>query len=171
MAEMGRWNGHVFEVSPGLIRGWAELKITAGCETTELNYQGKKYAEMKMGKGTSVSLVVGLNALTGCDVREEAMRFADEAQRGEKAYFYVGDQKLVPCELMLTDATISNIEITNNGIWVRADAELTMKQASKDDRDEAPRPAPVNNWIEPEEEEKPKGFAGGSALVNLDALW
>lgn len=87
----------------------------------------------KHGKPMEVSLSVALNAMTGCDVRTEAMKFVEEARAGKKDYFYVGNKKLVTCQLMLTDASVKDVAITNGGKWVRAEVSLTMKQCSKND--------------------------------------
>ena len=83
-------------------------------------------------KPAEISLTVVLNALTGCDVRKEALAFVSEAKAGKQDYFYVGNAKLVTAKLMLTDATISDVEITNGGKWVNAKVQLTMKQSTKD---------------------------------------
>lgn len=170
MAEMGHWNEHQFIVSPDLIRGWSGLTIKASCETKDKDYQGKKYVSHKKGNAASVSLTVGLNAFVGCDVRKEAMKFLDEAQNGEKAYFYVGEEKLVPYELMLTEATVNEILISPGGTWIKADVALTLKQASQDDRDPKPSPKAVI-WAGKEKETggggTGKGNIGGGSAVPI----
>ena len=168
MSEMGRWNNHVFEVSPELIRSWNGLTIKAGCETTDKDYQNKKHVDFKKGNATSVTLTVMLNAFTGCDVRREAMDFLDDAQHGGKGYFYVGEEKLVPYELMLTDATVNEIQISPNGLWIRADVALTLKQTTKDDRDPPPTPKAVIEIAKTNDEEKRLlgGGIGGGRWVN-----
>lgn len=133
MAEMGRWNGHVFEVSPKLIRGFTGLTIKGASNTEDKESGGQGYVSRKHGKPMEVSLSVALNAMTGCDVRTEAMKFVEEARAGKKDYFYVGNKKLVTCQLMLTDASVKDVAITNGGKWVRAEVSLTMKQCSKND--------------------------------------
>lgn len=133
MAEIGRWNGHVFEVSPKLIRGFTGLTIKGASNTEDKESGDQGYVSRKHGKPMEVSLTVALNAMTGCDVRTEAMKFVDEARAGRRDYFYIGNKKLVTCQLMLTDASVKNVRITNGGKWVLAEVSLTMKQCSKND--------------------------------------
>ena len=133
MAEIGRWHNHKFEVSPSLIRGFTGLQIKGSSETEDKEINQEKFASRKSAKPTEISLSIHLNALLGCDVRNEAMQFIDDAKAGEKGYFYIGNKKLVTCQMMLTEASISETEITNNGTWVAATVQLTLKQASKND--------------------------------------
>ena len=166
MAEIGQWNGHVFEVSPELIRSWTGLTIKASCETKEKEYSKKKYAAFKNGKPTTVSLTVGLSAFTGCDVRKEVTEFLDDAQQGKQGYFYIGEEKLVPYELLLADASVNQIEISPSGIWIRAEVALNMKQASRDDRDPPPTPNAVIWAAQDEKDQGPRLGGGGGVWVN-----
>lgn len=132
MAEIGRWNGHKFIVSPELILGFTDLQIKASSETKEKKKSKQKYVKRKNGKPTEVTLTVKLTAQAGCDVRSEAMAFIADARAGKKDYFYVNNKKLVTCKLMLTDATVKEAVIPNGGDdWVSADVSLTLKQAAK----------------------------------------
>ena len=131
--EVARWGGHIFEVSPDVIRSFDKLTIKAGSDTDEKTNSKQKYLARKNGKATEVSLTAGLNAFTGADVRAEAMAFADEAQQGKADWIYVGGEKLVPCQLMLTDATVEEIAIAAGGAWTRAQVKLTFKQADLGD--------------------------------------
>ena len=133
MAEIGRWNGHKFEVSSSLIRSFTGLQIKGSSETEDKEDGNQKYVSRKKGKPVEVSFTIHLNARLGCDVRSEALKFIDEARAGSKDYFYVGSKKLVTCQLMLTDATVKEIGLINKGTWTQADVQVTMKQCSKND--------------------------------------
>lgn len=133
MAQMGKWNGHVFEVSPHYVMGFTELKIKACSETEDKEEGGEKYVSRKNGKPTEISLSAHLNAQLGCDVRKEALKFIDEAHEGASDYLYIAKKKPIPCKLMLTDANVEEITITQKGIWTNCVVKLTMKQCSKSD--------------------------------------
>lgn len=133
MAEIGRWNGHKFEVSSSLIRSFTGLQIKGSSETEDKEDGSQKYVSRKKGKPVEVSFTIHLNARLGCDVRSEALKFVSEARAGSKDYFYVGNKKLVTCQLMLTDATAKEIGLINKGTWTQADVQVTMKQCSKND--------------------------------------
>jgi len=133
MAETGNWNGHVFTVSPTLIRGFTGLTVKGASETSTKTSSKQQYLARKAGKPVEVSITVDLHASLGCNVRDEALAFVTEARDGKKNYFYVGNKKLVPCQLMLVEASIDETEIAPNGTWVYARVKLTMKQASKND--------------------------------------
>lgn len=131
MAEIGRWNGHKFEVSSSLIRSFTGLQIKGSSETEDKEDGSQKYVSRKKGKPVEVSFTIHLNARLGCNVRSEALKFVSEARAGKKDYFYVGNKKLVTCQLMLTDATVKEIGLINKGTWTQADVQVTMKQCSK----------------------------------------
>lgn len=133
MAEIGRWNGHKFEVSSSLIRSFTGLQIKGSSETEDKESGNQKYVSRKNGKPVEVSFTIHLNARLGCNVRSEALKFVSEARDGKKDYFYVGNKKLVTCQLMLTDATVKEIGLINKGTWTQADVQVTMKQCSKND--------------------------------------
>lgn len=126
--QKGRWNGHKFKVSANLIRGFDGLQIKGSSETEEKKKNGQIYIARKNGRPAEVSMTVHLNAFTGCEVRKEAMKFVSEAQKGEKDYFYVGNKKLTPYKLLLTDATVKEVRIAPDHTWVSADVQLTFKQ-------------------------------------------
>lgn len=133
MPEVGKWNSHTFVVSPNVIRSFTGLTIKGSSETEDKETGGQKYVSRKSGKPAEISLTVLLSALTGNDVRNEALAFVDEARRGSQGYFYVGGKKLVTCQLMLTDASISETQIASNGVWVGCKVQLTFKQSGKYD--------------------------------------
>ena len=132
-AGSGKWNSHTFVVSPNVIRSFTGLTIKGSSETEDKETGGQKYVSRKSGKPAEISLTVLLSALTGNDVRNEALAFVDEARRGSQGYFYVGGKKLVTCQLMLTDASISETQIASNGVWVGCKVQLTFKQSGKYD--------------------------------------
>lgn len=133
MPEVGKWNSHTFVVSPNVIRSFTGLTIKGSSETEDKETGGQKYVSRKSGKPAEISLTVLLSALTGNDVRNEALTFVDEARRGSQGYFYVGGKKLVTCQLMLTDASISETQIASNDVWVGCKVQLTFKQSGKYD--------------------------------------
>ena len=129
MAEIGRWNGHKFIVSAQKIESFADLTIKSSSETEEKTASQQKYVSRKNGKPREISLTVQLRTGLGVDVRKEAEAFADEARAGARDYFYINNKKLDAYKLMLTDANISQIELSSGGKWVSADVALTLKQA------------------------------------------
>lgn len=131
--EIARWNGHIFEVSSEVVRGFTGLSITGSTETEDTESGGQKYVSRKNGKPKQITLTAVLNAQFGCDVKAEAMAFVDEATASEKDYFYIGGKKLMECSLMLVQADVSEVSIAPGGTWVRADVKLTLKQCSKND--------------------------------------
>ena len=133
MAEIGRWGGHVFTVSPQQVRSFSGLTISGTAETEETEEGGQKYTTRKISKPMEASLSVYLKARMGADVRGEAMAFVEEAQNGTTDYFYVSNKKLATCQLMLTSANVSDVRINYAGAWIEATVKLTLKQASKAD--------------------------------------
>ena len=129
--EIGRWNGHQFIVSPALIYSFTDLTIKGSSELQSKDDSEQGYVSRKGSNPIEVTLTVRLNAMTGCDVRKEAMAFVDDASNGSRDHFYVGNSKLVSSILMLTDAQVKEVEIAGDGkTWVRADVALTMKQCN-----------------------------------------
>ena len=126
--EKGRWGGHVFIVSSKLIRGFSDMSIEGSSETEEKEKKEQKHVTRKRGNPIDVSLTVSLSAFTGCNVRKEAMEFVSEARNGKTDYFYVGGKKLVSCKLMLTNASVQEIEISPGGTWTNAKVALSFKQ-------------------------------------------
>lgn len=133
MAEIASWNGHSFTVSPKLIRGFTGLTIKGSSETEDKTIDGQKYVSRKNSNPSEITLTAELNALTGCDVKNEALKFVDEARSGAKNYFYMGGKKLITCQLMLTEASVSETTIAPNGTWISCKVKLTMKQCAKYD--------------------------------------
>jgi len=131
MAEIGRWNGHTFEVSPTMILGFTGLTVKGSCETKDKTKSKQKYVTRKNGKPSEVNLTIVLHVNLGCDVRTEAMKFISDATAGAKDYFYVGNSKLLACKLMLVDASIKEATIGDGNNWIHAQVSLTMKQCDK----------------------------------------
>lgn len=136
MPTIGSWNGHTFQVSGNFVRGFTDLTIQGGCETTTKNSDKQKYEERKYGNGLTVSITVSLNALVGVtDVFGEAMGFIAEATEGACDYFYLGGEKLIPSKLMLTDAKVGSVIIMpgQGSTWIACDIDMTLKQGTKND--------------------------------------
>lgn len=136
MAQIANWNGHTFEVSPNLVRGFTQLTIRGSCETTTKNSSKQKYVKRKYGETPEISMTVGLSALMGVtDVYGEALAFVNEATEGACAYFYLGTSKLIPAKMMLVSAEIVDVEnMPGQGDkWVACNVQLSFKQGSKKD--------------------------------------
>lgn len=133
MAEIASWNGHSFTVSPKLIRGFTGLTIKGSSETEDKTSDGQKYVSRKNSNPSEITLTAELNALTGCDVKNEALKFVDEARSGAKNYFYMGGKKLITCQLMLTEASVTETMIAPSGTWIGCKVKLVMKQCAKYD--------------------------------------
>ena len=131
--EMGRWNGHKFIVSPKLIYSFEGLQIKGSSEMKEKKETEQGTVARKGSNPTEISMTIPLNAFTGCDVRKEALAFIGEAKAGKSDYFYVASKKLVSCKMMLTDATVKEVQITATGKWKYAEVQVTMKQCGKGD--------------------------------------
>lgn len=133
MPEIASWNGHKFMVTPQLIRSFSGLTIKSSHEMKDSTSDGQKYVTGKNSNPTEIKITVELNALTGSDVKNEALAFVDDAHKGSKGYFYMAGQKLVPCQMILAGAEISETVITGKGKWVSCKVALEMKQCSKYD--------------------------------------
>ena len=129
--EMGRWNGHKFVISPKLVYSFNGLQVKGSSELKSAKDSKQGKVSRKGANPTEVSMTIPINAFTGSDVRKEAMSYISQARAGKKDYFYVGSKKLVSCKLMLTEATVKEVEITPKGIWKYAEVQVTMKQCSK----------------------------------------
>ena len=126
---IGKWNGHEFIVSSNLIRSFTKLQIKGSSELKSGKDKGK--VKRKGANPTEISMTIKLNAFVGIDVQKEAMDLVSEASLGEKGYFYIGKKKLVSCKLMLTEATVKEVEINIGGTWTSAEVSVTMKQCNK----------------------------------------
>lgn len=133
---IGKWGGHVFTVSPSLIRGFTDLKIKGSCETNEKNKSKQKYYVKKYGNAREVSMTIGLNAYLGIsDVQSEAMTFIEEATDGKSDYFYLGERKLFTSEMCLVSAEIAEIvHFPGKGnVWVSCKINVSFKQGGKNE--------------------------------------
>lgn len=133
MAEIGRWNGHIFEASSSVVRGISDLTVKGSSETEEKTTDGQKYTSMKNSNPIEVSLTVKLSAYLGCDVRDESDAFLADVNSGAKDYLYIGGSKLVTCQLMLTSANVDEVAISPSGQWLYCAVALTLKQCSNRD--------------------------------------
>ena len=125
MGEIARWGGHVFEVTPQIVRSLNTLTVKAGIETDDMEADKQRYVARQAGKAAEVSFALPLSGLLGVDVRTEAMTFIDEARQGKQDYFYIGGTKLMTCQLMLTEASVSETQIGAGGVWVGCKVKLT----------------------------------------------
>ncbi len=132
MAVIGQWGSFKFEVSPSAIFSINDLQIKAVKDTDTVDSEYQQYTKRKNWKPIEVSFVVHLHAGLGYDVRAkaDAFRGAVFGGDGRADYLYIGGQKLVPCKLNMTEATISRVEINAGGAWTAADVALTLKQAA-----------------------------------------
>ena len=131
MAEMAAWNGHVFTVSPTLIRGFTGLTINGAVELDEQISSGQKYVVRANSSPSEISLDACLNVMTGTDAKSEAMAFVADAQAGAKDFFYMAGKKLMGCMMMLVKAQVTEIQMAPSGKWVSCTVKLTMRQCSK----------------------------------------
>lgn len=131
--QIGSWGNHTFEVNPVLIRSFTGLTIRGGAEVDEKTSNNQKYVRRKAGNAHELTVTVILNAYMGCDVRAEAMSFVEDARKCEEGYFYIAGKKLLPETLMLTEAQVSEVELSPTGEMVHAQVQLTMKQSDKGD--------------------------------------
>lgn len=131
---MAQWNGHTFDVSPSIIRGFTDMKIKGGSDTKTKTKNKQKYVKREAGSVSEISMAINLHAYLGIDdVYAEAMGFVEEANAGAKDYFYLGSAKLFPAKMMLTSAEV--IEIVHfpgqGRRWISCKVNVTFKQASK----------------------------------------
>lgn len=131
--QIGSWGNHTFEVNPVLIRSFTGLTIRGGAEVDEKTSNNQKYVRRKAGNAHELTVTVILNAYMGCDVRAEAMSFVEDARNCVEGYFYIAGKKLLPETLMLTEAQVSEVELSPTGEMVHAQVQLTMKQSDKGD--------------------------------------
>lgn len=131
--QIGSWGNHTFEVNPALIRSFTGLTIRGGAEVDEKTSNNQKYVQRKAGNAHELTVTVILSAYLGCDVREEAMAFVEDARNCEEGYFYIAGKKLLPEMLMLTEAQVSEVQLSPTGEMVHAQVQLTMKQSDKGD--------------------------------------
>ena len=126
--EIGRWHRHKFIVSPKTIYSFNNLQVKASCELLGKEDSTQGYVSRKGGNPTEVTLTVKMSAFTGVNVRQEMAELGYDAYYGKRDYFYVGNSKITPELLMLTEAHGKNIEIAADGkTWVSADVDLTFK--------------------------------------------
>ena len=136
MATIANWNGHTFEISPNLIRGFTDFSIKGSCETTTKNSNKQKYEEHKYGESPQIGMTIGLNAMTGVtDVFGEALEFVQEATDGACGYFYMGTKKLIPAKVILVSAEVTQVvHMPGEGCkWISCDVKVSFKQGTKND--------------------------------------
>ena len=127
--ETGRWNNHKFIVSAQQIMSFTDISIKGSSATESKDDNKNGFISRKGSNPTELSVSLHLNAQAGVNVRDDAMKWVSEAQHGAYDYFYLGDKKLIEAKMMLTDASVSKLEIAHNGTWVSAEVSLTFKQS------------------------------------------
>lgn len=135
--ETGRWHGQTFSVGAGRIYSFQDLTVKG---TSELDTSAKEkpsgYVKRKGANPLEVTFKICLNAFGGYpDVRGTALSWVMWAGWGDKDYFYVGGKKLLPCMLMLTEASIKDVQVNHGNQWTRATVSVTMKQCEKNTHD------------------------------------
>lgn len=112
------------------------MTLKGSCETETKTAGNQNYVRRKNGDTMELSFSVLISALLGVtDVRREAVGFVESANRGDTAYFYYGNKKLIPYKMMLTSAEITDIDPMPKkpNKWISCSARLTFKQAGDSD--------------------------------------
>lgn len=131
-----------FEISADNAMLFADLKLSAGCETEDQSSNGQKFASYKEGKAAAITMTILLNAALGNDVRGTTEWLQHSAQRGVKEYMTLGGRKLYPFQLIMTKADADKIMIAPDGRWVSAEVSVSFTQAEAE-YIIAPAPAPA----------------------------
>lgn len=153
MGLVAQWNGHRFEVSPDAIRSFNNLQISGSCKTDTQTKSftivvpdgNNKSKTKKVTKNNVVSVfketvpielsfTALLHSMLGCDVRNEALAFINDAESGAADYFYLGGHKIASCTFLITKANVKEVNISENGWWMSAAVEISMTQASTFDQ-------------------------------------
>lgn len=129
-----RFAGFTFEIAETATL-FDDLKFSGECAVEENTSGTAQYVSRKNGKAGQVSFTAILNAALGADVRKAALEFEAAARYGQTGTLVVGEEALLPYEMMLTKAEISEIVISPAGKWVSAKAALTLRQAGIDGKE------------------------------------
>ncbi len=129
-----RFAGFAFEIAETATL-FDDLKFSGECAVEENTSGTAQYVSRKNGKAGQVSFTAILNAALGADVRKAALEFEAAARYGQTGTLVVGEEALLPYEMMLTKAEISEIVISPAGKWVSAKAALTLRQAGTDGKE------------------------------------
>lgn len=130
--ETGRWRGQTFSVGPGRIYSFQDLTAKGSSELeTSAKEKPSGYVKRKGANPLEVTFKINLNAAAYGDVRGTALSWVMWASWGDKDYLYVGGKKILPCQLMLTEASVKDVEINHGNQWTRATVSVTMKQCEK----------------------------------------
>lgn len=129
-----RFAGFTFEIAETATL-FDDLKFSGECAVEENTSGTAQYVSRKNGKAGQVGFTAILNAALGADVRKTALEFEAAARYGQTGTLVVGEEALLPYEMMLTKAEISEIVISPTGKWVSAKAALTLRQAGIDGKE------------------------------------
>lgn len=131
MGEIGRWHKYTFEISSKNVVGWNALAVTGASELEGKSEDSgsTEYVKRKGAKPIEITMTVILAARLGIDVYNWAMSFVADAKNGKEDYLYIGSKKVIPYQLMLTQAKVDKIDISPKGKWKSAQVKLTFKQS------------------------------------------
>lgn len=125
------WNGHKFKVTKSLIYAMKTFTLKGSSETEEKGKKGVKIVSKKNSKPYEISFTVQLNRMLGVKkVKQEAVKWVNEARNGAQDYIYLNGKKLIACKFMLTEASVSETMILPNGEWMACEIKCTFKQSS-----------------------------------------
>lgn len=112
----------------------SELELSTDSDTDDKNAGKDGYIKYKNAKAAEVTLTVILDAGFGCDVRKETLTLIAAARTGDAHPLYLDGEKLMPWEMILTEAEATETQIGLGGEWVHAEVELTFQQGGKTDK-------------------------------------
>ncbi|MBQ8708524.1 MAG: hypothetical protein IJ523_10595 [Succinivibrionaceae bacterium] len=142
-----KWSDIAFYAKPTSVRGVRDINISVSSETEDSTVENEKFVKRKNANGYQVTMKAILNAFMGEKVQATAIKLTEAARAGKTGYLYCAGAKLFPNNFMLTNASISNIQLAPNGTWTHCEVSLTLKQCSKYDGTTTPKPAvPTYNY-------------------------
>lgn len=135
---VAKWNDWEFKVEAHYIHSFSELLFDFEAETEEVTNGTQKYVKLKHQKARSATLKVPLDAKTGADVPAALAWLQSAVYHGTSAHFYLGAEKLLPCELMLTRVRVTKSEVTP--LWSRETAREKRANLLLPQQPKAPAP-------------------------------
>lgn len=182
---IAKWGDRSFYVKTNTIYSFSKLMYEFEAETEEVTNGTQRFIKVKAQKPRSTTLKVLLDARLGTDVRKHIDWYLDRVYKGSSAYLYVQGKKLLPCELIITKAAVSSMELAPDGKMIMAEMELTFTQSTRMDGTEyiAPEPVVTNSGGggggggggsrggsgSKKPPSKPSGLAVGAALIGAAA--
>ena len=133
MADLVQWGKIRFYVKKGIIRGLADVQLTAQCVTEDTTTDGEQYASLK-SKGPVTATLSGLfDAQIGETPQKSAKQLLKAAADGTNGLLYFNGKKAFKFKLLATQAQITNVRFGPKGEWQHCDFSLTLKQCTKGD--------------------------------------